>query len=112
MKTLILILITSVCAFGQINVTNNPYDPTEAGETLSTSVTEYRITADADNITYAKITFPSTNASTVKVSVKSASAITASPDFAAGTTVNVRVRGGRFWIKLENASDKFIIEWL
>lgn len=112
MKTLILILLTSVCAFGQINVTNNPYDPVEAGETLTTSITEYRITAYADNITYAKITFPSGNASTAKVSTQSATAITASPDFAAGTTVNVRIRGGRFWIKLEDAGDTFTIEWL
>ena len=41
MKKLLFIafLFLSAASFAQVNINNNPYDPVEAGETLSTSVT-------------------------------------------------------------------------
>ena len=114
MKTIYLIafLFLSVASFAQVNINNNPYDPVQAGQTLSTSVTTYSMPAIysySNQLVIVKI--PSGNSGTVKFSAVGSAVIASSPAYAAGATFMFEVRGGMFWVQLSNAADTFEISW-
>jgi len=114
MKKLLFIafLFLSAASFAQVNINNNPYDPVEAGETLSTSVTTYSMPAIysySNQLVIVKI--PSGNSGTVKFSAVGSAVIASSPAYAAGATFMFEVRGGMFWVQLSNSADTFEISW-